>query len=175
MKIRRFIRVTRWFFYPLLLVLVGCSDGPRLRSAPATLAGLELHHQLSGERALGAVHRLHGAAEIELADAWIAQYGFEVSALLYVAIGRSPADADSLLGAIRRRIAEGNSPFQGIRDTRLFGTDIYLMSGQGQLHFLYQDREQVVLLSATPPVACAALAEILGAGDGEEGCSAAGI
>lgn len=57
---------------------------------------------------------------------------------------------------------------------RLSATDVYLLSGQGQLHFLFRDGQQVVWLSADPPVACLALADALGARAEELGCRADG-
>jgi hypothetical protein len=158
-----------------LLVILGCSGGSRgLRSAPTTLGGLELHHELTGARALGAINRLHGQAQIELADAWIAHYGEEdPSAMLYVGISGSQAEAEKLLAAMGSRIATGDTPFRRVHDVRLLGKDVVLLTGQGQFHFLFQDETQVVWLSADPPVACEALGEILGVGEGEEVCGAA--
>ena len=164
----------RRFLYLLLLALVGCSGEPLLRSAPPTVAGLELHHQLTGERAMGAIQRMHGKADIGITDVWIAQYGEDVSAMLYVSASRNRAAAKTLLTDMRDRIAEGNTPFRGIHDTRIFGADVYVMAGQGQIHFLFTDGKRVVWLSADPPVACTALAEILASDEGAEGCGAVG-
>ena len=158
----------RGFLYLLLLVLLGCSGEPRLQAAPTSLGGLELHHEVTGARALGAIQRLHGEAEIELTDAWIAHYGEAVSAMLYIGVSRNRAEAETILAAMRDGIADGDTPFRGVHDTRLFGTDVYLMTGQGQLHFLYRDGKQVVWLSADPPVACATLAEVLAAQEEKE-------
>ncbi len=144
------------------LVLHGRSREPRLRTVPAELAGLQLHHELSGARALGAIQQLHRGATIKLADAWIAQYGDGPSAILYVGVAASRRDADSLVVQMRRWIALGGTPFRGIHDIRESGRDVFVMSGQGHLHFLFLDGTSVVWLSADPAVACPALAEALG-------------
>lgn len=154
----------------LLIAVSGCGDEARLASPPARLDGLALHHRVSGARALAALSRLHDGGEFEMADAWIAHYGADTSAMLYVGEGASPAVAESLLVAMRSRIEDNiATPFAGLRDLRLSGQDVFLMSGQGQLHFLYRDGPQVVWLSAHPAAACAALADALG-GNREEDC-----
>ncbi|NIM49600.1 MAG: hypothetical protein GTO22_10160 [Gemmatimonadales bacterium] len=142
-------------------LLLACSGGADLGSAPRFLAGLEIHHEINGPRALEAVRRLHGETPIEIVNAWLAQYGTGPSAMLYVGTARDGEKASQIVEAMGRRIAEDETPFHGIRPANLFGSDLYTMAGQGQFHFLFQIRDRVVWLSADPPVACRALAEAL--------------
>lgn len=158
------------FLFLLSLVLIGCSEESQAQAVPPTLGGLELHHQLSGARALEAIERLHGGEDIEITDVSIAHYGDDTTAMLYVGTSGKRAEAAELFTAMRDRIADGDTPFREIHDIRLFGADVYMMSGQGQLHFLFQDGRRVVWLSADPPVACPALVEVLAGGDGQVGC-----
>ncbi len=156
----------------LALALQACDPGPRLREPPPSLAGVALHHTVTGGRALDALRYMHRGGGGALLEAWVAHYGDAPSAILYVGVTGSAESAGQLMEAMRTRIGEGETPFQAIGTLRLFGTDLYTMRGQGQVHFTYPDGSQVVWLSVDPALACRALAEVLRAkGDeGIQGC-----
>lgn len=147
-------------------LLLGCSGAPRLRTAPPTLAGLALHHEVGGQKAVSAIERLHNGAEIQVRSAWIAHYGEGPSAMLYVGVAKNGGEAGRLLEAMKGKIAEGGTPFQGLEELRWGEGSVYVMTGQGQLHFLFRDESQVVWLSADPVVAHRALREVFAGGRG---------
>jgi hypothetical protein len=130
---------------------------------------MEVHHTLTGARALDAIARLHGDSDLMVTDAWIAHYGEESpSAMLYVGAGESRDAARALLDSMVSRIGEGGTPFQPAHTVRMLGRDVLVMSGQGQIHFVFSEGSRVVWLSADPAVACRALGEVLGAEPGKE-------
>lgn len=150
-----------------------CAAGASMRSAPDTLAGLPLHHVFTGPRALAAIQRLHGAGNVRLVDAWVAGYGDErASSMLYVGVAPDAASALKLLQDMERRVASRPTPFHDLRRLTVAGHDVAMLSGQGQLHFLYVRGSRVVWASVDADRACAALEQLLGQGgaDDSAGC-----
>jgi hypothetical protein len=140
-----------------------------MRSAPDTLAGLPLHHVFTGPRALAAIRQLHGAGKVELSDAWVAGYGDErASGMLYVGVAPDAAGARKLLQDMEQRVATRPTPFHDLRRLTVAGSDVGMLSGQGQLHFLYVTGPRVVWVSIDADRACAALEQLLGHAPGED-------
>lgn len=153
----------------LTAVLAACSGVASMRSAPDTLAGLPLHYQFVGPRALAAIQQLHGAGNIDLVDAWVAGYGDErASGMLYVGVASKRAGADALLQGMERRVAERPTPFHDLRHITVAGRDVGMLSGQGQRHFVYVVGRRVVWLSIDTGRACVALKQLLGHTPGED-------
>lgn len=165
---------------PFLLLLAGvaaCSAGPSMRSAPDSFAGLPLHHVFTGPRALAAIQRLHGAGTIKLVSAWVAGYGDErASAMLYVGVAPDAAGARQLLQDMERSVTGRPTPFHDLRHMVVAGRDVGMLSGQGQLHFLFVKGSRVVWASIDEHRACAALKQLLGHAPGESaaGCQLPG-
>lgn len=155
-----------------ILVVAGftaCSGARSMRSAPAALGGLPLHHEFTGPRALAAIRQLHGAGHVEIVGAWVAGYGDEhASGMLYVGIASNHAGAQQLLQDMERRVASQPTPFQDLHRITVAGRDVGMLSGQGQLHFLYVVGPRVVWLSIDRDRACAALKQLLGHAPGED-------
>ncbi len=150
----------------LLLLIIGasaCASSGPLETAPATLGGLALHHEFSGERALQAVARLHQGGDAGVDSAWIAHYGAdEPSAILYVGIAGDPSTADQLIRAMEEGIATRRTPFRHSGRTTIENRVIHQLQGQGQQHFVFTMGRKAVWLSADPTVARRALADVLG-------------
>lgn len=138
-----------------------------MRSAPGTFAGLPLHHVFTGARARSAIRQLHGAGEVKLVDAWVAGYGDErASGMLYVGEAANPSGARQLLQDMERRVTNRPTPFRDLRRFTVEGREIGMLSGQGQLHFLYVRGRRVVWASIGAGKACAALKQLLGRAPG---------
>ncbi|MFV2007215.1 MAG: hypothetical protein ACC667_07200 [Longimicrobiales bacterium] len=148
---------------PALLAL-GCGSSPGLDSAPPRVAGLPLHHEVSGDRALDAVSQFYGDVSY-VVGGWTAHYSDDPSLILYVATTGGPAAASDLVTKTVDRVAAGLTPY---RDPSLLSLDagsVYRMTGQEQIHYLFRLGADVVWLSADPEVASTALSDLLGVAD----------
>jgi hypothetical protein len=148
---------------PALLAL-GCGSSPGLDSAPRRVAGLQLHHEVSGDRALDAVSQFYRDVTY-VEGGWTAHYGDDPSLILYVATTGDPAAASALITKTVDRVAAGLTPYRDPSLVSLDAASFYRMTGQEQIHYLFRLGADVVWLSADPEVASAALSDLLGVAD----------
>ncbi|GMR13971.1 MAG: hypothetical protein BMS9Abin29_2198 [Gemmatimonadota bacterium] len=154
-------RAVRRLASAVALFALGCGSSPGLDRAPQRVAGLRLHHEVSGDRALTAVRQFYGDISY-VVRGWTAHYGDAPSLILYVATTGDPAAASDLITGTVDRVAAGATPYRDPSPLRLDGSTVYRMAGQEQIHFLFRLGADVVWLSADPEVASTALANLLG-------------
>jgi len=148
----------------MALLALGCGSSPGLDSAPRRVAGLSLHHEVVGDRALDAVRQFYGDASY-VVRGWTAHYSDDPSLILYVASSRDPAAASDLITKTVDRVASGATPYRDPSPLSLDAGTVYRMTGQGQIHYLFRLGADVVWLSADPDVASTALSDLFGVGD----------
>lgn len=147
---------------PAVLVAVACSGHPEGDTPlPQSVQGLELVAVTSGAAAEAALERLHGK-DVAPTESHIGHYGTGVlRAVLYVSRFDDRRRADAQLGAMSERIGAGSSGFGHHRRFSVSDRDVRSLLGQGQVHFLFVTRNDLVWLAVAPPLARAALAELL--------------
>jgi len=143
------------------LLALGCHSPPALDQAPGQLAGILLHHQVSGEKALDAVRYFY-ADTSDVVGGWTAHYGDAPSLMLYVATTRDTVVAGTLITRTLDRVTSGETPFRDPSPLNQSGGSVYRMTGQKQIHYLFRFGADVIWLSADPDVARAALSDLLG-------------
>ncbi len=113
--------------------------------APQHLAGYHLDQAMTGPDAMAAVNELHGT-DIELTDAWVAQY--QGNAMIWAGRAASEEEAQELLDKMVEGIGEGGSPFQGLRQVDINGVQAYTVTDSRQQHYFYRLHDQVVWIAA---------------------------
>lgn len=128
---------------------------------PEEIAGLRLHHFSQGEEALAQIAELHGK-KFNLKNGYVAHYKSSTSeAMLWISESFYESEAQELIGRMLAKIKEGKSPFSGLTEFQASGQTIYSLTGLGQTHYIYQERDMVVWLAVDPPIAEQALKETL--------------
>ncbi len=93
---------------------------------------------------------------------YIGQYGTGAQqAVLYVSRYEDQQQAHAQLAAMSARIGAGSSGFGHHRRFVVSERDVHSLLGQGQVHFLFVTRHDLVWLAVAPPLARAGLAELL--------------
>ena len=144
--------------------MTGGTEGAEEEDAavPPLLGGLELTALLSGKEGLAAVEQLHGQAlGAGLDAAWVAQYGKASEVTLWLSRSVEQEDAQALFERMTNKIAEGNSPFTGLKpmaDSRLGG---YELDGMGQKHFYFVTGNELYWLAVNPGLARSVLADLM--------------
>ncbi|OFV80694.1 MAG: hypothetical protein A2W26_06940 [Acidobacteria bacterium RBG_16_64_8] len=130
-------------------------------AVPPLLGGLELTALLSGKEALAAVEQLHGEAlGAGLDAAWVAQYGKASQVMLWLSRSVAEEGAQTLFERMTNKIAEGNSPFTGLKpmaDSKLEG---YELDGMGQKHFYFVTGNDLYWVAVSPSLARSVLADL---------------
>jgi len=122
---------------------------------PDRLGTLELVEAQTGPAAAAEIAQLHGEV-FPLASAEIARYGSHREATLWVAAAASEAGAAELIGAMRRALARGDSPFTPLEPLLVDGMTLYPLRGMDQEHVYFQSDRLVIWLASDPSVAEAA-------------------
>lgn len=142
---------SRW-----LLINIEKSDPSWL---PETLAGLRLEQQLQGKDAVSEINQLHGKT-FALVDSAVGSYG-NGQVTLWISQARSSSSAEDILLAMRDRIAEGDSPFTPLRESKHGKRSFFETEGMRQIHYYFQSSDLVIWLAAEITIAETALAEAL--------------
>ncbi len=126
---------------------------------PASLAGLPLTVQVTGQEALTEIDRLHNQP-IPSLGATIAGYG-DGTATAWAASTWASFLAAQQVEDMTARIAEGNSPFTFVETRDVAGIPVYVLTGMGQTHYYFQLDRRVIWLSISPPLAEQGLVELI--------------
>jgi hypothetical protein len=149
------------------LFLLGCTDRPGSDAdagsefLPDQIHGLPLVESESGDAAAGMIARLHQAS-VAPTESHIGVYATEgLRAVFYVSRFASVVEADSQLSLMSYRIADGTPGFGHFRSFDVGGTSVGQVFGNGQVHYFYTDDADLKWLAAPPPLARAAVAELM--------------
>lgn len=133
-----------------------------LDPVPDRLAGLELVDEVSGTQAVAQVEQLHGKALGSGLDAaWVARYGQQGEATLWVSRSILEADAVEMLERMTVLIEDGGTPFTGLVDIGEASAPVYQLEGMGQRHYYFRSATDLYWLAAPMSLAEAALEELL--------------
>lgn len=111
---------------------------------PAQIAGLPRAETMTGPQAMAEIRELHGK-EVGLARGWIAHYG--QNATVWFGEARDEATAIGLIDAMTGRIRAGNQYFKNLQEIQVNGRQVFSVFGQGQRHYYYRQRRQVIWLA----------------------------
>lgn len=129
---------------------------------PPLLHGLELVERQSGPEAAAAIGDLHESG-VAPAESHVGYYGQEgPRAILYRSLFASQEEAHSQVQAMARRIGSGRGGFGHHIEADVLGTRVHQVFGYGQVHYFYARGETITWMAASPEVARAILAEVLG-------------
>ena len=133
-----------------------------LNPVPASLVGLDLVDEVTGPQALTEVEQLHGKPLGEGLDAaWIARYGRQGEATLWISRSNREEDAVEMLDRMTVLIEDGGTPFTGLEDIGEDAAPVYQLDGMGQRHYYFRSGTDLYWLAAPPAQAEAALQELL--------------
>ncbi|HZJ02584.1 MAG TPA: hypothetical protein VFE20_02710, partial [Thermoleophilia bacterium] len=133
-----------------------------LNPVPESLAGLGLFHEVTGPQAVTEVEQLHGKAlGAGLDSAWIAKYGQQGEATLWISRSNREEDAVEMLDRMTVLIEDGGTPFTGLENIGEDAAPIYQLDGMGQRHYYFRSGKDLYWLAAPPAQAEAALQELL--------------
>lgn len=134
---------------------------------PSSLGGWPLAGLATGDEARAQVEQLHGKGlGAGLEGAWVAQYGAasgsgHSEATLWISRAARADDARELFERMTDRIAEGTSPFEGLRPITEGDVEGYALEGMGQVHYYFLVGSDLYWLAVDPATAEAVLAELL--------------
>ncbi len=138
------------------------AEAAALNPVPESLAGLALVDEVTGPQALTEVEHLHGKPlGAGLDSAWIARYGQQGEATLWISRSNREEDAVEMLDRMTVLIADGGTPFTGLEDIGEDAAPVYQLDGMGQRHYYFRSGTDLYWLAAPPAQAEAALQELL--------------
>lgn len=126
---------------------------------PPTVAGLTLTSTQGGQAGLNSINQLHGL-DLPVKSGVVATYGQD-EAVLWVADTGSESAAMDMLQNMETKIAAGNSSFKPMGVYQFQKRDVYLMSGNNQIHFYAQSGSKVFWLSVATEKAEQAMKDLL--------------
>lgn len=126
---------------------------------PDELAGLPRMDYQTGDQAMAEFKNLHGK-QFPLTSGAIGIYG-DRQITVWVAGTSSESSASQLVESMRKRIAEGNSPFTPLTQTNSNNRSIYILDGMGQKHFYFQSKNLVIWVAVEPALADTAIQQTL--------------
>lgn len=133
---------------------------PASPPTPRLMSGLSLVSQATGTAALQEFTQLHGKS-FPILTGSRSSYGSGGQVILWVAGTDSTSTARRLLGAMRDKIASGNSPFQPTGTRQEGNRPVYALDGMGQKHFYFTSGKYLIWLAANPEIAEQALQQAL--------------
>jgi uncharacterized protein YneF (UPF0154 family) len=128
-------------------------------SLPDSIAGIRLASSTAGAKAIQEVSSMHGK-EFPIEFGEIGIYGNR-EITVWVAGAATRASALQMTSAMQEKIAQGNSPFTPTNEIQNKERKVYVLDGMGQRHYYFQSNNLVIWLAANPPVADAAIQQIL--------------
>jgi hypothetical protein len=138
-----------FIFVASLSVLIRCGHS----LFPESIGSLRLIRLIEGEQARGEVNRLH-EKRIPVKDARVAFYRDELnSAIIWVSESFSISQATEQTRVMMKKIMHNpRGPFYHVKIENRNGLTIYLFSGMGQRHAVFQKAIGIYWISATPEV-----------------------
>ena len=128
---------------------------------PKTVGALQLVHALRGKEALQAIDRLHGKG-LAGTDGYVAHYERDgLVAMLYVSRPARSSMTGAQVEKMASGIRAGKTPFTHLKSSERNGTTVYSALGEGQIHYFYRRRADVIWIAADPPVAKEAIEYLL--------------
>lgn len=162
---------TRALALATLVAIAACSERGRNTETeialPEAIHGLPLIEEHSGEDAVAMIRRLHGE-DVAPDETRIGIYGPEdLRTVLYVSRFPTESEARSQLEDMTSRLSEGARGFGHHNQFDVKSKQVHSVFGQGQVHYLFADGEELKWLAVPPRLARPALAEVLGVPVGE--------
>lgn len=126
---------------------------------PDQIAGLQRSDYRTGAQAIAELENLH-VKQFPIISGAIGIYGNQ-QITVWVASASSDSIASQMVDAMRKRIAEGNSPFTPLNQTSDNNRLVYALEGMGQKHFYFQSKNLVVWVAVDSALAEAVIQQIL--------------
>ena len=133
---------------------------PGPATLPDRLAGLALASSVYGDEAVREISRLH-SEDFPLSSGAVGMYGLQHPITIWVTGTPAALLASRLLGEMKMKIGEGQTPFHPVTEREDRSRTIYELEGMGQKHFYFQSHNLLVWLAADPDLAELALEDTL--------------
>jgi hypothetical protein len=143
----------------LLALAVYLSQTQSRPALPDELGGYTLDSNLHGPEAVKRIVFSH-LGEFVIVDGAVGEYGGGVITV-WMAEAGSEKEADQLVLDMTNRIPEVESPFTSMGQLNRQGRVIYLLEGQGQVHFYFQSQKLVIWAAAYPELGEKVLNQLL--------------
>ena len=118
---------------------------------PDQLATLPRTDYRTGAQAMAEFESLHGK-QFPLISGAIGIYG-DQQITVWAAFTSSELIASQMVESMRKRIAEGNSPFTPLTQDNNNNRLVYVLEGMGQKHFYFQSKNLVIWVAVEPALA----------------------
>ncbi|CUS93535.1 hypothetical protein [Candidatus Kryptonium thompsonii] len=150
----------RKFIFLGLLILLGCSDKPTM--IPNSLGKLNLDKYYVGAKAKEMINQLHMSGMVAGDKNEIGFYSHDtLKEVLYISKFKDSKIAEQKLEQMLIKIAHGSTPFFLHNQVNVQNTNIFLLFGMGQSHYVYTKNDKLIWLSVDFQVSLETLHSLL--------------